>query len=164
MSIPRITCEGFRTSRNPCFNIFLCDVNYCSLKLPEISFCEDLGSPVGLGCFDHAFYRTWKNWPMFSNYQTKFLTRLSLNFCFHFIFLSLMSQIGLVLKDKVLEHSLNTNFRTWIKSFSYCFFPPYFWQQKDAKTIIVGATVLASKSSNHCQVWSVLGPDSKLKL
>ena len=79
VNIPRRSaCEGFRTSRNPYFKIFLCEVNYCSLKLPEIGFCEDLGSPVVLGCFDHAFRRTWKNQPMFSTYQTKFLTK----FCF----------------------------------------------------------------------------------
>ena len=76
VNIPsRITCEGFRTSRNPYFNISLCEVNYCSLKLPEISFCENLGSPVVLGCFHHGFYRTWNNQPMFSTYQTKFLTK-----------------------------------------------------------------------------------------
>ena len=71
----RITCEGFRTSRKSYFNIFFCEVNYCSLKMFEISFCEDLGIPVVLGSFEPSFCRTWKNQPMFSTYRTKFLTK-----------------------------------------------------------------------------------------
>ena len=147
----RITCEGFRTSRNPYFNIFLCEVNYCSLKLPEISFCEDLGSPAVLGYFDHGFCRTWKNQPMFSTYQTKFLTK----------FRSVTYVINRVAFERL---STTTCFEHQLSHFHLVFFRQILVTHGSLKKIILGATVLAPKSSNHCQVWSVLGPASKVNL